>query len=513
MRPAERLRFLWLRWSRLGVVGLLVLPLGISSVLGFFWLAERGWLLWFVAGSVAVFLVYRLVRLALGLRRRKPGQPAPRQVEAPPIDPEWTAGEREAYAHAQALIAERLTAPIAWEDLPAEALVVVETVAAQMSRGKRSALDFTLPEALLLIDRVALRYREFLRRHVPFSDQLSVRALYWLWQRQDKALVAWETGFLAYRGVRLVLNPAVGMLREVERAITAGLQDRLTDQFLRDAQAILLEEAAQAAVDLYSGRLRFSDAELMQLQLGSELRDRSVLAQPDDPVRILIVGQVSAGKSSLVNALLGRAAAETDMAPTTAGPTAHELSIDDIPCRLIDTGGLDGTEAMLTRTLAEMVEADLVLWVLRVTRPGRAADVALMRRFEGWFRDRPERRQPPVLIVATAADTLMPGWPYPEDRLPGPVQQQLGAAMAAIAAELGRGPVIPLRAEPPAWNLDTLIEALSGALVEALMTQRNRRRTEGAKDGLRLRENLLRAGRGLGKGARVIGTRLLRRER
>lgn len=521
MQIAERLRRVFLRWSRLGMAGLLLLPLTITSVLGFFWLHERGWLLWFVLASIALFAVARGTRFAV--RLRKPQVPPEREMKSPAIDPEWSAPEVAAYERAQSLINRRLDAPLPWEELPAEGLAVVELVAADLSGGKRTALDFTVPEALLLVDRVSLRYREFLRRHVPFSDQLSVRALYWLWRRQDQALAAWETGFLAYRGVRLVLNPALGLLREVERAVTSGMQDRLTDQFMRDAQAILLEEVAQAAVDLYSGRLRFSEAELMQIQLGSELRDRSQLVQNDDPVRILVVGQVSAGKSSLINALLGQtdmgapgmgaSGAETDMAPTTDRLTAHETVIDDIPVRLVDTMGLDGSDKVVQRLTKEMAEADLIVWAMRASRPGRGLDVALLERFNAVFSDDPTRRRPPVLFVATAADTLVPGWPYPANRLPESAQHRLGQAMAAIAADMGAGAVIPVCAETPEWNIDTLLDALSDALSESLMTQRNRRRVSGTKGGWQLRENLGRAGRGLGKGVQFLRRSLLRKTR
>ena len=503
------------------MAGLLILPLAITSVLGFLWLLERGWLLWFILASIALFAVARGTRFALRMRK-PPDAPAPREVKSPAIDPEWSAPEVAAYERAQDLISSRLAAPLPWQDLPAEGLAVVELVAADLSGGKRTALDFTVPEALMLVDRVSLRYREFLRRHVPFSDQLSVRALYWLWRRQDQALAAWETGFLAYRGVRMVLNPAMGLLREVERAVTSGMQDRLTDQFMRDAQAILLEEVAQAAVDLYSGRLRFSEAELMQIQLGSETRDRAQLAQEDDPVRILVVGQVSAGKSSLINALLGQTSlgepagasgAETDMAPTTDRLTAHETEIDDIPVRLVDTMGLDGSDKVLRQLVTEMAEADLIVWAMRASRPGRGLDVALLERFNAVFAADPTRRRPPVLFVATAADTLVPGWPYSDNRLPQSAQHRLGQAMAAIATDMGAGAVIPVCAEPPEWNVDTLLDALSDALSDALMTQRNRRRVSGTKGGWQLRENIGRAGRGLGKGAQFLRRSLSRKTR
>ncbi|HHX90256.1 MAG TPA: GTPase domain-containing protein, partial [Paracoccus sp.] len=275
----------------------------------------------------------------------------------------------------------------------------------------------------------------------------------------------------------------------------------------------LLEEVAQAAVDLYSGRLRFSDAELMQIELASEMRDRAQLAQEDDPVRILVVGQVSAGKSSLINALLGHVGAETDMAPTTDRLTAHEMVIGDIPLRLVDTMGMDGSAKALERLSAEMAEADLIVWVLRASRPGRGPDVALLARFDAIFTTDPTRRRPPVLFVAAAADTLLPGWPYAENRLPLAAQSRLGQAMAAIAADMGAEAVIPVSAGPTEWNIDTLHDALADALPEALMTQRNRRRLTGARAGGQLRDNLGRAGRGLRKTAKFLGRSLLRKGR
>ena len=514
MPLAERLRRIFLRWHRLGLAGLLVLPLGLSTILGFLWLHERGWLLWFVLGTVGFFLAVRALRLALHLRGRlmpKPPPAEPRQIESPAIDPDWSAQERAVYARAQAHIAARLPAPLPWPELPAEALAVVELVAADLSEGKRSALDFTLPEALLLIDRVSLRYREFLRRHVPFSDQLSVRALYWLWRRQDQALAAWETGFLAWRGVRLVLNPAVGLMREIERAITAGLHDRLSDHFMRDAQAILMEEAAQAAVDLYSGRLRFTDAELARISPAADLRDRERLARPDEPLRVMVVGQVSAGKSTLINALLGDDAAETDMAATTAAVSVHAGEIDGVPCKLIDTPGLDGGldgDTAPEALIEDLAEADLILWVLRANRPARALDKALHQRLAAHFAARPARRAPRIIHVASAADTLMTGWPFAENRLPDAARHRLGAAMAAMAADLGADLVIPVCALAPEWNLDTLEDALAAALPEALTTQRNRRRLAAARQSEGLRENLARARRGLGQGARLLRKRL-----
>lgn len=520
MRLIDRLRRAFLRWNRLGLAGVMTLPFAVAAFLGFVWLFERGLLWQFAMACVGLAVLVWALRLWLdwrslagaqtdpeteggdGAERVRKGRPGSRPQLA--HDPDWSETERAAYVAACARIEKRLKQPFDWEDTAAEALAVVEHVAAEMSGGKRGALDFTVPEALLLIDRVALRYRDFLRSHVPFSDQLSVKALYWLWQRQDTARAAWETGYLAWRGVRMALNPAVGVLREVERAITAGLQGRLGQHVLRDTQVILLEEVAQAAVELYSGRLKFSDAELFEIRLGSELRDQQRLARPDDPVRILVVGQISAGKSTLINALLGDPAAETDMAATTAQLSAHETEFDGTPCRLVDTAGLDGSEQMTKTLAAEMADADLILWVLRASRPSRAPDHALQAAFDARLASQPARRAPPMVLVASAADTLLPDWPYPEHQLPVPAQERLGKAMAAISDDMNGRTPIPVCAEQPAWNIDTVARALGAAMTEALMTQRNRRRLGDGRDGLALRDNLRRAARGARAGAGLL---------
>jgi uncharacterized protein len=228
---------------------------------------------------------------------------------------------------------------------------------------------------------------------------------------------------------------------------------------------------------------------------------------PDDPVRILVIGQVSAGKSTLINALLGEAAAETDLAPTTDRLTAHEIVLDDTPCRLIDTVGLDGAPETLKTVLAQMLESDVILWVLRANRPSRGADVALRERFEARLAEQPTRRHPPVIAVAAAADALLPGWPFPENRLPERGRTKLGAAMAAIAADMGGRPIIPVRGEPPEWNVEAVLDAVRAVIGEALMVQRNRRRLEGAQ-GWKLRENVGRAGTGVRKGVEVFGRRV-----
>jgi predicted GTPase len=302
----------------------------------------------------------------------------------------------------------------------------------------------------------------------------------------------------------MVMTPAVGVLREAERVLASGLQDRLTDRFRRDVQAILLEEAAQAAVDLYSGRLKASDAEIARAGRIAEYRDRA-LAPEQGALRIVVVGQRGVGKSALINALLGSEASVAG--EPTLKPEAHDGLTDDTPCRLIDTPGIDGTERATRATAALMADADLVLWVHRATRPSRAADAALAKAFAQAIP--PEHRAPPVIHVATGADQLLSDWPRPENALTRSDSARLQAAMKAIGAHYDNATVIPVRGEAPDWNIPTLRDAIDAAFPDARRTRRSRLFGEAA-GATGFRGNLRRAGRGIGSTARALWGRIRR---
>lgn len=508
MRAGDRLRAMWLRWDRLILALILLLPLAIAVTLGFGWLYERGLLLIYLTSTVGFLVLVRALRW-LARRRRAETAEGPSSVQAPVkggIKPsaDWGTEERAAYARAQARIRAELAKVMQWDELPLRALKVVEDVAADLSAGRRGALDFTAPEALLLIGRLAERYRSLLIRQVPFADRLSLQSLWWVWQRQDTARAAAQGGWMVWRGVRLVINPAAALLREAERMLASGLQDRLGTAVTRDLQARLLDEAAQAAIDLYSGRLRFTDAELAGVVLPDMRRD--ALSPGDAPLRVILVGQVSAGKSSLVNALADDDAAETDAAPVTDRAAAVETLLAGVPVRLVDTPGLTGADRRRDTVAAEAAEADLILWVLRADRPDRGPDHALRAAITARLARQPERRAPPVVTVLAAADLLMPGWPFPEHRAPPEARHRLGDALAAVAEDwpalslaatggASSGLAVPVSVEPVEWNLDALETAIAAAMPEARQVQRQRRRLEGGK--LRTGDTLVRAGRGL----------------
>ncbi len=107
-------------------------------------------------------------------------------------------------------------------------------------------------------------------------------------------------------------------------------------------------------------------------ELTAELEDwlaRPAAERLRDGVRVVIAGPPNAGKSSLINALVGREAAITsDIAGTTRDLVEAPVAIGGTPFLFTDTAGLrdshDAIEAIgVARARGVMEAADIVLWL------------------------------------------------------------------------------------------------------------------------------------------------------
>jgi GTP-binding protein len=91
----------------------------------------------------------------------------------------------------------------------------------------------------------------------------------------------------------------------------------------------------------------------------------------DDLVRLAVIGRPNVGKSSLVNAFLGRERViVSDVAGTTRDAIDTEMEFEGRPIRLVDTAGI--------RRQAKVQESVEYYTVLRAQRAAERADVALV---------------------------------------------------------------------------------------------------------------------------------------
>lgn len=503
-----------MRTGGLAPLLLIALPWLVLTVLGMVWLLQSGWVFTFVIATTIAVLLASLPRwLRLWHKSRHAVEHIDKKEEGSIVagSPDWTAREAAIYRELCAEVEKRLPQPQPWSVLPDMALGIAESAAQKLSDDKKGALDFSVPEALLITDRIIMRIRGTIRETLPFADRISIATLLWFWRKQTDLRSHAESAMISWRVFRVALMPVQAIAQEIQNAALSGAGEFLTTRSLLVLQRMILEEVANASIELQSGRLRFSDAELLSIQLGSEAADRAALAHPDAPLRLLVIGQVSAGKSTLINALAGTDIAETDMAPTTPGVTRHDITLDGLPYHVIDTQGLDGGKPTEETILRQMLDCDMILWVVRANRPAREPDVALMTQFNANYSSDYRKRKPPVVVAIAATDTLLPGWPYAEHVLPEADRGTVAAVVAAVERDLDCRLVLPVSAEDPVWNVDVLARMIGDHATEAMMTQRNRRRLDGMRQQATWTAEVGRAREGVAQTAGMIWSRMVKR--
>jgi tRNA modification GTPase len=142
-------------------------------------------------------------------------------------------------------------------------------------------------------------------------------------------------------------------------------------------------------------------------------------------VRTVIIGEPNAGKSSLLNRLVGRERALVSPEPGTTRDYIEEtIALGQHALRLVDTAGLNARPGALEargieKTLEQASEADLFLWVVDASEPRLPALPAHVL----------NRLSPANTITVFNKWDLVDGRPLPTTGVPNPV------AVSALSGE------------------------------------------------------------------------------
>jgi uncharacterized protein len=483
------------RWPEALLIAAVTLPWLALLALGTLWLWQQGYVwVWAIVAAALALLAWPLTRL---VRRRNNAEM--RAALGDRVEPStaWNTGEREAWSDVLAIA--DATAPFSFIDvdpLLAKARQVVEAVARRLHpKTEAPWAQFSLPDVLLLTERVSQDLRRDALRMIPGVRFIKLGHVIRVKQMVDRYGPIWTVGYNLWRVVRGIWNPAAAAAREISGVFDSKVATVLSDGVRRGLTQEFVRRIGWAAIDLYSGRLTLSEEEL---RLARERDRAAAAAEPIAPVRILLVGQVNAGKSSLVNALAQEIRCAVGPLPTTARAAEYQLELEGRPAvSLVDMPGLgDGSQHEL-RTQAE--RADLVLWVASAIQPARSADRQALDYFRAWAGEQLMRRPPRVVLALTHIDELRPAneWmpPYDLARPAEPKARNIVAAIHSVesALDLPAGEIVPVAMPPDRkpYNLDALWARIAVNLDDARLVQLDRLRIGGKRVSLRELANQL----------------------
>ena len=182
------------------------------------------------------------------------------------------------------------------------------------------------------------------------------------------------------------LKSSLQQLKGAVRTAIEELRSRILYQtaFIESA----LDDPEHISLDGYPDRLSEEVHELQEalLELIASSENGRILKEG---IRTVILGKPNAGKSSLLNALVGEERAiVTDIAGTTRDALEETIAFQGITLNLIDTAGIRETEDVVEkigvgRAIEKAGEADLILCVFDAARPLDENDREILKVIEG----------------------------------------------------------------------------------------------------------------------------------
>jgi len=206
--------------------------------------------------------------------------------------------------------------------------------------------------------------RAFLNGRMDLSQAEAVMDL--INARSERALAAANQQLRGALGRQMteLITRLIAVLAQIEAYIDFPDEDLPPE----DRQSVLRE---------LDGLLEGTNRLLATSHYGTLLRDG---------IKTVIIGEPNAGKSSLLNRLVGRERALVSPEPgTTRDYLEERLQLGGHWLRLIDTAGLNPTAAALEqrgieKTLEQAAEADLFIWVIDTSAPLQLLPPALAQR-------------------------------------------------------------------------------------------------------------------------------------
>jgi len=386
------------------------IPFLLLLTAGFYWLWSQNLILpWAAITAVSGLMGW----LASRFLKRKRVPPETLQVDPSTL---WSGKGIEAWEKVEA-IARRLhdrEPDLESIDFYTETLrEVMETVAQHFHPDRKNALlELRVPDALRVIELLSRDLRTTFSENIPGSHLLTVNDIV----RGHRLATRGSALLKLYRIVAAGIDPISAAVRELGFLATDNVLSDSTKAVKKWLVDAYVKKIGYYAVELYSGRLLLEDDVAKTATKGSRIDIEEAEAQAvrlqEEPLRILVIGQVNAGKSSLINALSAEMIAVVDVVPHTESIHPYVVEKNGLPkVVILDTVGYQETEEPL-RALKPLLDAiartDLILLVRSALNLAGSADKAVLDQLSTRFEEMTGEAPPPVIVVLSHIDRLRP---------------------------------------------------------------------------------------------------------
>jgi len=469
----------------------LLLPALILCAFGLYAIIEHGYTLLFAMVLVATFLISYIPLLLL----RRKAQVAERLIGEDRVPEreeslvtasvDWSDAENAIWQRLNLKITAQLSEDDAWGSLKAHGFAIANTTAKEFSRGD---LQFSITDGLKLIEEVSRRYRAILKDNVPFVENIKVSHLKFAYQHQDKIETGKQAAGLLSKAYRVYqfINPAAAIAKEVRNKLLGDMAGNVGANLQHNMKKAFLQEVAAVAIDLYSGRFAIEEDDIDKSRIAVEDEERQPVQL--EPLRIAVIGQISAGKSSLINTIKGALDAEVSALPSTSAVTIYSCSVGDIEIlNLVDLPGFDGNDKTNKTVLKHVTNADMVLWVLKANQSSRQLDRQFMLSLDVFYahKDNLHRKKPVITGILNQVDKLKPlaEWspPYDLNQSGSAKVDTINKAIEYNQTLLNFDSIIPtsFSTESKQWGQASLEQLIAENVDDSINVQRNRQRLEG----------------------------------
>jgi predicted GTPase len=442
-------------WRLIILALLLLIPVSFLGIVAAVAMYQWGWWIWAWWPLTACLVV------ALILANRWQSK---RQLlaldETPPVH--WTDRDQQAWQlvlarakKTEKIDSDKLGTPQFYVDTAQE--MAKELAQFYHPGSKDPVAALTIPEILAVIELASGDLGEMVEKYLPAGHLLTVRD----WQRARQAADWYNTASNVYWGVSALFNPVNTAVKYVATQIGLSTPFQLLQKnVILWFYAAFIQRLGTYLIDLNSGRLRVGARRYRQLKeehrLALETLDQAREGKLPEAhadgeaaasrVTITFFGQVKAGKSSLINALLGEQAAVTDVVPATSEITRYALQQSGLDTSLVLLDTIGYAQAEITKkqyraTFEAARDADLLVFVMHALNPGRQADVEVLQALRDWYAANPDLKMPPILGVVTHIDLLSPAmeWspPYNWKHPTRPKEKNISDCVHYCAEQVG----------------------------------------------------------------------------